>query len=65
MFHPLSPLSGWTVSSCEFFTTTTSPMIELRKNQAAGVDLSPPPRWSKRPTQPWLTFAEPKVGLPA
>lgn len=28
MFQPLSPLSGATVASLEFFTTTTSPIIE-------------------------------------
>lgn len=29
MFQPLSPLSGATVLSGEFFTTTTSPISEL------------------------------------
>ena len=37
MFQPLRPLAGSTVSSWEFFTTTTSPRMEWLKNQAAGV----------------------------
>ena len=34
MFQPLRPLSGAMVLSLEFFTMTTSPIIELSKNQA-------------------------------
>ncbi len=64
MFQPLRPLSGWITLSFEFFTTTTSPISELSKNQAAGVLPSQPPRTSCSPTQPWLVLAEPKMPEP-
>ncbi|SMQ19053.1 hypothetical protein SAMN06272771_5518 [Streptomyces sp. Ag82_O1-12] len=56
MFQPFSPLSGSTVRSSEFLTTTTSPTIEWLKNHAAGTFLSQPPRTSRRPMQPWLAL---------